>query len=53
MPVAAVCINRLLFDSHEELSRWKTVFEDVIARSLGDDSVCIAIGLQRMFSQTG
>jgi len=36
-------IGRLLFDTHEELNKWKTMFKDVIAQSLGDDSVRMLI----------
>jgi len=32
---------RLVFDAQDELSKWKTSFEDVIAQSLGDDNVFI------------
>ena len=34
-----LCTGRLLFDSHEELTKWKMVFEEAIAHSLGDDTV--------------
>jgi len=40
-----VCRHRLMFVSREELNQWKTVFEDVIARSLGDDTVCTHISV--------